>query len=93
MVVGEGKADEDECAGKPANDAFHSGWLVGWLLVKHIGQQSAEHRAIDRADIRVAGQRAGPGRAPDKFVITEAEHASDANSNNEFNDHGESLLG
>ncbi len=24
MVMGEGKADEDECAGKPANDAFHN---------------------------------------------------------------------
>jgi hypothetical protein len=24
MEVGEGQADEDECAGKPANDAFHN---------------------------------------------------------------------
>jgi len=74
----------------PANRRMMRSILIFfvWLLMKTAGDHRSHHHAVDGANIRIAGERACPGWAADKFVIGEAKAAAYANANDEFKSHG-----
>ena len=51
--------------------------------MKAAREQSAHDRAVNRADDRVARQRTGAARTPDKLVIGEPESAADDRADDE----------
>ena len=88
VVVRKHKAQEDECAGKPADDHVHfHTMLIEFNLVKADCDHHTDNRAVNRTSERIAGERACAGGTADKFIPAKAKAASDDHSNNNAQNH------